>query len=194
MGLTSKVSSLLVNLLPILLEVPLLVNLLGLSWPLAPFWCYNHHRHHPGDRVRVREASIGDELDRTQSRTACYRAQLSHGCGLWSLSQLWFWGLWPSTILRFLCFQIVGLTLPLKLTRTAKEESGLEDHRIWKVLGWVQSEFSSPRLVSPSIAPPTVVLKKHWIQVQHLEAVRRLKEEGRRLQRTVDIFIFLSTF
>ena len=31
--------------------------------------------------MRVREASIGDELDRTEPRTACYRAQLSHGCG-----------------------------------------------------------------------------------------------------------------
>ena len=37
-GLTSKVSPLLVNLLHILLflDGPLLVNLLGLSWPLAP--------------------------------------------------------------------------------------------------------------------------------------------------------------
>ena len=37
MGLTSKVSLLLVYLLPILLllDVPLLVNLLGLSWPLG---------------------------------------------------------------------------------------------------------------------------------------------------------------
>ena len=37
---------------------------------------------------------------------------------------------------RFLCFPNVGLTHPLTLTKTAREEFGLVDRKTWRVLGF----------------------------------------------------------
>ena len=63
----------------------------------------------------------------------------------------------------------------------------------FRLTGHVECEGMFNRLVHSQKYPkdcPKFSFSCLLVQVQHLEAVRRLKEGGRRLQRTVDFSIF----